>query len=87
LVTSQKTLNNAKRRLKKVERETKRKNTQLNKQIMKLKKLQLKNEERLRKTITKIDNLHINKKTITLKQFQAFQKTGKKPKGWGWKNG
>jgi len=86
MVTSQKTLNNAKRRLKKVERETKRKKNQLDKQMMKLKKLQLRNEERQRQAQKKVTDLHINRKTITLKQFETFQKTGKKPKGWGWKN-
>lgn len=86
MVTSQKTLNNAKRRFKKVERETKRKKNQLDKQMMKLKKLQLRNEERQRQAQKKVTDLHINRKTITLKQFETFQKTGKKPKGWGWKN-
>ena len=54
--------------------------------MMKLKKLQLRNEERQHQAQKKVTDLHINKKTITLKQFQTFQKTGKKPKGWGWKN-
>ena len=85
MVTSQKTLNKAKQRLRKVETETKRRKQQLDKQMLKLKKLQLRNEERLHKTIKKVNDLHINKKTITLKQFKAFQKTGRKPKGWGWK--
>ena len=86
MVTTQKTLNNAKRRLKKVESETKRRKKQLDKQMMKLKKLQLRNEERQHQAQKKVTDLHINKKTITLKQFQTFLKTGKKPKGWGWKN-
>jgi len=77
MVTSQKTLNNAKRRLKKAESETKRKKKQWQTAQEKQDIIQ-----------KKVSDLHINKKTITLKQWEKFKKSGISPfKKAGWKNG